>query len=321
MSKQPETNLWPVVVVTGMSGAGRTTALKSLEGIGFEVVDNLPIALVRFFIREEREKEASAEQISLLRMMAGSDDSEKKKKEPRPLAIGIDIRTRDFGVEPVKSLMRLLQETPDIDAKLLFIDCDDNVLQRRFTETRMLHPLARDRRLEDGITMERKLIEPLKELADVIMDTTDMTINDIKIMVERNLTRREKREVSISITSFSYRNGLPRSADLVFDVRFLKNPHYVEKLKHLTGLDQKVGEYIASDPIYATFIANLVALTLPLLPRYAAEGKSYLTIAFGCTGGKHRSVHISEKFASLLADRGIIASVYHRELENNPKAG
>lgn len=279
-----------VVIVTGLSGAGKTSALKVLEDLGYEAVDNLPVGLLAGLVRP------------------GAGDG-------RPLAVGIDIRTRDFGVEPIGRTLDLLASDPRIDVRVLFLDCDDDVLCRRFTETRRRHPLAVDRPLVDGIRHERTLVSPLKRRADVVFDTTALAPGEFKRVLGSHFGLDSGQGLMVFVTSFAYRNGLPREADLVFDARFLTNPHYVPALKPLTGRDQGVAEFVAGDAAYPAFFQSLTGLLAPLLPRFAAEGKSYLTIAVGCTGGRHRSVFVSERLAEWLKQQGVRVELRHRELD------
>lgn len=279
-----------VVIVTGMSGAGKTLALKALEDLGWEAVDNLPLSLVG----------------SLVRPGDGV---------PRPLAIGVDIRTRDFGVEPLLAAIDRLMAERGLDVRLLFLDCDDDVLCRRFTETRRRHPLAADRPLLDGIRHERGLVSPLRARADVMIDTTNQPPAEFKRVLTSRFGLDGDRSLVVFVTSFAYRNGLPREADLVLDARFLANPHYVPDLRPLTGRDPAVAAYVAADPAFGNFMDSVTRLLEPLLPRFADEGKSYLTIAFGCTGGRHRSVAVAEHLAGWLRDRGGRVELRHRELD------
>lgn len=279
------------VIVTGLSGAGKTSALKVLEDLGYEAVDNLPVSLVT----------------SLVRPGEG---------QHRPLAIGIDIRTRDFGVEPVIAEIDKLMAVRGMSVRMLFLDCDDDVLRRRFTETRRRHPLATDRPLIDGIHHERTLVSPLKRRADVVFDTSKLQPGEFKRVLAGHFGLESDRGLMVFVTSFAYRNGLPREADLVFDARFLANPHYVPELKPLTGRDEGVAQYVAADPAFPAFYQSMTNLLAPLLPRFAAEGKSYLTIALGCTGGRHRSVYLAERLAAWLKDQGARVELRHRELED-----
>lgn len=280
-----------VLLITGMSGAGRSSALKILEDLGYEAIDNLPLRLLpQALTRGEGEP-------------------------ARPLAVGVDIRGRDFAVDALLRQLDALQEDARISARLVFLDCEDEVLRRRFTETRRRHPLAEERPLGDGIAAERRLLQPLLARADRMFDTSEISAGELRRALTGHFALRPRGELTVLITSFSFRKGLPREADLVFDVRFLANPHYVEELKPLTGLTPEVVRYIEADPGYGAFIDSLTALLRPLLPRYAAEGKSYLTIAVGCTGGRHRSVAVAERLAAWLRDERIAAlEVSHRDI-------
>jgi UPF0042 nucleotide-binding protein len=278
-----------VVVVTGLSGAGKSMALKSLEDLGYEAVDNLPLSLLAALIRPGT--------------------------SARPLAIGIDIRTRDFAVAAMLTEMDRLVAKNGIDLRLLFVVADDEVLCRRFTETRRRHPLAPDRPLIDGIRHERELVSPLEGRADLVIDTSALPPAELKRLLTGHFELNRKSSLAVFVTSFSYRQGLPREADLVFDARFLDNPHYDAALRPLTGCDAPVVRYVEKDPGFTQFFTALTALLEPLLPRFAAEGKCYLTIAIGCTGGRHRSVVIAEKLAIWLRERDQQVDLRHRELE------
>ena len=273
----------PVVLVTGLSGAGRSTALKVLEDLGYEAIDNLPL--------------------DLLGAMA---------LEGGPIALGIDIRTRSFAAGPL--LDQLERLGAGSKAKLLFLDCDDEVLERRFTETRRPHPLAADRRVADGIAAERRLMAPLRARADLTIDTTKLNNAELRRLLAGHFGLGNGPGMTIFVTSFSYRGGLPREADLVFDTRFLANPHYQTTLRPLDGRDPRVAAYVAEDPAFETFFHGLTGMLAPLLPRYEREGKSYLTIAIGCTGGRHRSVAVAERLAAWLAGLDWSVELSHREL-------
>jgi len=279
-----------VVLVTGLSGAGRSFALSTLEDLGYEAIDNLPLHLVR----------------------AGLASG-----EAAPLAIGIDTRTRDFAATRLIALHDELLGDPALQTTLVFLDCDDETLVRRYTETRRRHPLAHERPLLDGIQAERQLMQPVKARADLRFDTSLLSPTEFRRLLAGHLSLASESGLGMMtfVTSFSYRQGLPREADLVFDVRFLRNPHYVPVLKPLSGRDADVVAYVEQDPDFARFWDGLTGLLAPLLPRYEAEGKSYLTIALGCTGGRHRSVALAERLAHWLMDRGRPVVVAHRDLE------
>lgn len=281
----------PVVLVTGMSGAGRSTALKILEDLSYEAVDNLPLSLLAGLV-----------------LHGGADGA------TRALAIGIDSRTRDFAVNPVLDVLDNLVKEEGIALRIVFLDCDDDVLLHRYTETRRRHPLAEDRPVPDGIRLERRLLSRLRDRADAVIDTSGTTLWDLKEQMTGRFSLGNRTELSISVTSFSYRQGLPREADLVFDVRFLANPHYDTSLRPLSGKDAKVGAFIAADPDFGGFLEHLGSLLDILLPRYEKEGKSYLTIAIGCTGGRHRSVYVARRLVELLENRGRPVTLHHRDL-------
>jgi UPF0042 nucleotide-binding protein len=289
------------VVITGMAGAGRSTALKCLEDCGYEAVDNLPLALAPHLV-------------SGLTVAPASDAI---SDGPRAIAIGIDSRTRDFTAEAVTALLEQLRGAENLDATLVFMDCDDEILRRRFTETRRRHPLAPESPVLDGIQRERRMVAPLRHLADLVIDTSDQSSADLKRVLQGRFARRQGAELVVSIVSFSFRRGLPREADLVFDVRFLANPYYDPLLRPLTGEDDKVGAVVAGDPVFATFFSALTGLLMPLLPGYEREGKSYLTLAIGCTGGQHRSVYVARRLADWLQQQGRDVSLTHRDMQRN----
>jgi UPF0042 nucleotide-binding protein len=233
----------------------------------------------------------------------------------RPLAVAVDTRNATFTVEDLLTTVRALTARPELGVKLVFLECSDEALQRRFTETRRRHPLAIDRPVTDGIRREREMMWPLRNEADHVIDTSLLSIHDLRRLIVGHFRIDSAIGLTLFITSFSYRHGVPREADLVFDARFLANPHWEAKLRPLTGKDEEVAKYIQRDPDYAGFVAHMTALLVPLLPRYQQEGKSYLTIAVGCTGGRHRSVFIAEQLANILAANGYITGVGPRDLD------
>jgi UPF0042 nucleotide-binding protein len=281
-----------ILVVTGMSGAGKSTALRTLEDSGWEVVDNLPLRLL------DRLLDAPAAP------GAGED---------RPVAIGVDSRTRGFDPEAIVLRVGRLRDAGE-HVDILFLDCAGAELVRRYSETRRRHPLALDRPAEDGIARERELLDPLRRAADHLIDTTDSSANSLQAMLRQRFGASAEAGTVLTVMSFGYARGIPRNADLVFDMRFLRNPHWEPELRPLTGLDPQIADYVSADPAYPESRDRIADLLLLLLPRYAAEGKSYVTVAFGCTGGKHRSVHLAETMAGLLHARGFSPTILHRDL-------
>jgi UPF0042 nucleotide-binding protein len=279
-----------IVLVTGMSGAGRSSTLHVFEDIGFEAVDNLPLSLLGNLVQGAASGQA--------------------------LAIGVDIRTRDFADAAFVRELTRLRGHVEFSVSTIFLDCDEDVLIKRYTETRRRHPLADDRPLADGIKLERRMLEPARDRAEILIDTSRLTPWMLKRQLMERFAQKDVSVLSIFVTSFSYRQGVPREADLVFDVRFLRNPHYDSKLRPLTGRDLRVANYIAEDPDFTRYMESLKAMLDLLLPRFEAEGKSYLTIAIGCTGGKHRSVYVSELLGKWIEQMGKRIQLHHRDLES-----
>jgi UPF0042 nucleotide-binding protein len=267
-----------VALVTGLSGGGKASILRALEDIGYEAVDNPPLTMI-----EE--------------MVARTE---------RSLAIGVDARTRGFDAGLVLEALQRVRENPALRTELVFVWADEATLLRRYTETRRRHPLAPRGRVTDGIAAEQLLTAPLRELADLIIDTSELPLPALRQKIERHFgTEGEAtgRHMVVSLMSFAYAHGLPQEADLVFDARFLRNPHYDPILGPRTGLDSSVGAYIAADPDYPRFFSRLAELIDLLLPRFVLEGKKYTTITIGCTGGRHRSVYLVEQLAAYLGSR------------------
>ena len=290
-----------ILLVTGMSGAGRTTVLKTLEDLGWEAVDNLPI--------------------SLLDRLLSSPTPQGAPDEDQPLAIGIDSRTRGFDAQGILRRVARLREEQQQQVEILFVDAADAVLAQRFSATRRRHPLAIDRPAEDGIASERELLEPLRDAAEHLIDTSDITTNALQQDIRQRFGGPEAVDPTLVVSSFSYARGLPRDADLVLDMRFLRNPHWDEALRPGTGLDADVSAYIAEDPAYRPALEQVEQLLRLLLPRYEREGKSYITIAFGCTGGRHRSVHAAEAIAKRLRAAGFSPTITHRDLAQEQPGG
>jgi UPF0042 nucleotide-binding protein len=288
----------PFVLVTGLSGAGRGTALAALEDMGYVAVDNVPLPLLGDLMRSTAAGEMAA-----------------------PLAFGVDTRTFGFEAHDLVRRVRELRTRPELAARLLFLDADSDTLRRRYTETRRPHPMAPDRPVIDGIAEERRQLSWVRDSADVVIDTSALSPHEFKLLLAGHFALGRGLATRLSVMSFSYRRGLPREADLVFDVRFLKNPHYEPTLKPLTGRNPAVAAYVASDPGYQPFVDSLKNLIGPLLPRFDAEGKSYLTIAVGCTGGRHRSVAIAEELAGWLRGAGRSVTLSHRDAEAAGEAG
>lgn len=278
-----------IVLVTGASGAGRTTAIRVLEDFGYEVIDNLPLSLIP-------------------RLLNGPPPE-------HPLALGIDVRTRGFSANALTELIDQLATDPGSSAELLYLDCRSDVLVRRYSETRRRHPLAGDAGLVEGIEREIALLAPVRERADVLIDTSDLTVHDLKAELARWLGLEEGDALAVSVQSFSYKRGVPRGLDLVFDVRFLNNPHWEPDLRPRDGRDPEVAAYVAADPRYEEFRDRVLGLITFLMPAYAAEGKAHLAIGFGCSGGRHRSVALAETVAKALAEAGWRVSTRHRELD------
>lgn len=287
-----------ILLVTGLSGAGKSTALRTLEDIGWEVVDNLPLSLLEQLLSTPLSKGAS--------------------RRRRPLAIGIDSRTRDFDAARIVEQIQALSADTEYPIETLYFDCAGSTLLRRYSETRRRHPLAPDRPATDGIAAERELMQPIRRWADYVFDTTDTDSNQLRQQLRERFGGAADAPY-LHILSFAFARGLPRNADSVFDMRFLRNPHWVEELRPLTGLDPAVAAYIAADSAYRDAIARIEDLLLLLLPRYRSEGKSYLSLAFGCTGGRHRSVHVAERVAARLREAGFSPTVEHRDLGSRPR--
>ncbi|WP_176596560.1 MULTISPECIES: RNase adapter RapZ [Sphingobium] len=289
-----------ILLVSGLSGAGRTTALKTLEDMGWEVVDNLPLVLLDRLLDTP--------------LPEGHDEG-----TDRPLALGIDARTRGFDADAIARRIKALRSRHGHDVETLFLDCSDAELERRFAETRRRHPLASDRPATHGIARERELTEPLRRWATQVIDTSSLTSNGLQQEIRNRFSREGLSDPVLTIMSFGYSRGVPLSADLMFDMRFLRNPHWEEALRPKTGLDPDVAAYIMADPAYEEAIGQIEQLLTLLLPRYAEGGKSYITVAFGCTGGRHRSVHVTERVARYLQDAGFSPTVSHRNMESAPQ--
>lgn len=288
-----------ILLVTGMSGAGKSTVLQTLEDLGWEVVDNLPLSLLVHLLKTPPS--------------AGAEGD-------RPLAIGLDSRTRGFDGERLVKQIKRLSTDSRYPIQTLYLDCAGPELLRRYSETRRRHPLAPDRPAMDGISTEREMMAPLKRWADHIIDTTETDANGLRQQI-RTRFGAESGGPTLSVMSFGFARGVPRNADLVFDMRYLRNPHWEKALRDLTGQDEVVSAHIAEDEAYEDSLAKIEDLILTLLPRYQAGGKAYVSIGFGCTGGRHRSVHVAERVAARLRDAGFSPTVEHRDLATPPRDG
>jgi UPF0042 nucleotide-binding protein len=268
-----------VVLVTGLSGAGKASALRALEDIGYEAVDNPPLGMIEAMVARGGGK----------------------------LAIGVDARTRGFDSGEVLAALSRLRANTDLQPELIYVGANETTLLRRYTESRRRHPLAPQGLVADGIAAEQTLTAGLRAAADLVVDTSDLPLGELRRRVERHFgadTDSDARGLVVSLISFAYPRGLPQDADLVFDARFLRNPHYDPILASGTGLDPAVGAYVAEDPDFQKFFARVAELVEMLLPRFVQEGKKYTTVAIGCTGGRHRSVYLIEKLAERLATHG-----------------
>ena len=283
-----------LVLITGPSGAGRSTSIRTLEDLGFEAIDNLPLSLLPRLLEGPP---------------LGSD-----------LALGLDVRNRDFSVNALIDSIDQMSNLPGISPEVLYLDCRRAVLLRRFTETRRRHPLAPAENPDQGIARELDLLVPIKARADILIDSSEMTPHDLKAEVERLFTGETGRHLAVSVNSFSYKRGLPRGMDMVFDCRFLRNPYWDESLRGLDGRSDGVVDYVSQDARFDGFFQRVFDLTEMLLPAYRDEGKAHFAIGFGCTGGQHRSVAIAEKLSKALADHGWQVSTRHREIERKENA-
>ncbi|QIK79786.1 RNase adapter RapZ [Sphingomonas piscis] len=278
-----------LLLVTGMSGAGKSTVLDVLEDLGWDCADNLPLNLVSGFVD-------------------GAADGAR-------LAIGMDVRSRGFDPATLRDSLHAI---PNIVTELLYIDCSGNELLRRYAATRRRHPLAPDRPAEDGIARERASTATLRHTADSIIDTTELTPADLREELIRRYGSDAEQPV-LTLMSFGFARGIARTADLVFDLRFLANPHWVDDLRPLTGEDAPVQDYVAADPAWSDTVDRLESLLTDWIPRYWAAGKNYVTVAFGCTGGRHRSVAAAVEMAERLRGAGFSPNVRHRDLPSPPR--
>lgn len=279
----------PIVLVTGPSGAGRSTAIRALEDLGFEVIDNLPLSL-------------------LPRLLEGTQTG-------RPLALGVDIRNRDFAADVLIDFFEDLLARDDVDAQMLYLDCSEDTLVRRYSETRRRHPLSPDETPLVGIKAELQMLTAIRERAETLVDTSTLSPHDLKAEMTRLFGNAKAGRLGVTVQSFSYKRGLPRGLDIVMDCRFLRNPHWDAALRACDGRNQAVVDYVTADPKFAEFYDRIYEMVMFLLPAYEAEGKSHLSIGFGCTGGQHRSVAVTEMLANALEMAGWPVSIRHREID------
>ncbi len=280
------------VIVTGMSGGGKSTVLKMLEDAGFYCVDNLPISLVEKFVE-----------------LISTPNSEVSK-----VALGLDVRSDQSFEDATRVLAQLKEKGSKFE--ILFIDADEKVLIKRYKETRRVHPLALDGRVEDGVRSERKVLENIRRSADYVIDTTNLLTRELKAELERIFVENEEyNSLMVTVMSFGFKYGIPADADLVFDVRFLPNPFYIDELKHKTGNDREIQEFVMGYEEAEDFMRMLTDMIQFLIPNYVKEGKYRLVIAIGCTGGKHRSVTLANELYKRMKDKGKYGiKLYHRDI-------
>lgn len=279
----------PWVIITGMSGAGRTSALHQLEDMGYQAIDNLPLAVVPVLVEQSVDPTI-------------------------PTALGVDLRGKDFSPHIFVGQIRCLRKDTRFDVTVVFMDCDDDVLLRRFSETRRSHPLAAGRSLQDAITEERRLLEPILHISDMTVDSARLRPVELRRLLRTRFLPGTGPGMAVFVKSFSFRRGLPSEADLVFDVRFLRNPYWAGDLRAKTGRDPDVAGYIGEDHTWPPFKERLTGLIASLLPLYEEGGKNYLTIAIGCTGGQHRSVFAAESLGTWLREQECDVHLSHRDL-------
>jgi len=279
-----------VVIVTGMSGAGRTTAINALEDLGFEALHNFPLSLVD-------------------RLVQPVDDA------PRPIAIGVETRTRGFSTRALTGVVDRLRRRQGTGALLIFLDCTDEALLTRFNQTRRRHPLSPEEDAATGIALERDLLAEVRARADMVIDTSELSPHALKAEIESRFSGQISADLAVSVQSFSYKRGAPQESDMVLDCRFLSNPYWETELRRLDGRHPRIQGFVREDPLFAAFFEKLCEMLLMLLPAYKAEGKAYFCVALGCTGGRHRSVTVGELLAERLRAQGWPIAVRHRELE------
>jgi UPF0042 nucleotide-binding protein len=282
-----------LLLVTGVLGAGKTTALRVLEDLGWEAIDNFPVRMLERLIDAE---------------------GGPAREDHGPLAIGFDSRTRGFNPHTMIELVKRLTARPDLEITTLFLDCSSEELQRRYNETRRRHPLAADMPASSGIALERETMEPLRRWADIVINTTAFSTSDLQAQMRERFAPEDGPALTVTVTSFGFSRGMPPVADFVFDMRFLDNPHWDPVLRPQTGRDEAVAEFIRRDPAFDEAFTRIRELLLAVLPRFRAQGKAYVHIAFGCTGGRHRSVFTAEQIGAALREAGFSPTMLHRNL-------
>ncbi len=286
-----------ILLVTGVLGAGKTTALRVLEDLGWETIDNFPIRLLE-------------------RLIDSPDHGADLGDHHGPLAIGFDSRTRGFNPHDVTELVKRLTRRGDLELTTLYLDCGGAELERRYNETRRRHPLANDMPAASGIAAERELMEPLRRWADLVINTTQFAANQLQQAMREQFAPASGPDLTISVSSFGFSRGMPPMADFVFDMRFLNNPHWDKALRPMTGKDAPIAEFIRQDPAFEDAFTRIRDLLLSVLPRFQAQGKAYVHIAFGCTGGRHRSVFMAEQIGAALRNSGFSPTMLHRNLQS-----
>ena len=288
--EQIENTPFRIILITGVAGAGRTSALAALADMGFSTLDKPPINLLEAVIDE-----------------LDTDESAKG------VAIGIDVRSGGFSASAVADAMQALRKRADTELILMFMDCSDSVLLRRFAETRRRHPIGDENSVETALERERAILRSLREGADITLDTSDLSLTELRAALQTRFSASQKPGLTLSLVSFGFKHGSPREADIVFDVRFLTNPYWVPELRSGTGLDKEVADFVKASDGYTEIFKQFSDLLSTALPLYEREGKSYLTVAIGCTGGRHRSVAVTEELAATLRRAGYGPVIRHRD--------
>ena len=290
MKPQAKRESSQLVILTGLSGSGKSTVLRAFEDMGFYCVDNLPVELIPIFAELHEAGEADFSRAALL----------------------VDAR-EGRQLQKLPGLLKHLQK--DHPISLVFIEANDDALLRRYSETRRPHPMGKDYSVRESLRHERELMAPIRKLADVVIDSTQFNVHELRSFITRRFKSPDRSPMLVSVVSFGFKYGVPNDADLMFDVRFLPNPHFIPGLRRFTGRDGKVRKFIQSFPQTGEFLRRMESLLAYLMPHYIEEGKSYLTIAFGCTGGKHRSVMLAEEIKKALEKRKYATKVIHRDIE------